>query len=724
MTRQAGDSLSDGQVASADSEQHSIADGDFLSEPKGTGFDDAPTDPELTLEMAYNWLKRVRPAAVIAILREPEAAYVSARIFQGFRINAQSYSNPIVRSRLARQLLIDDILRERINALVIQAEECDPEPHSAGLASPPIASSKSDDSIAEGLLSPYSVYSPRQDRTLMKNVHDRQAAGDPRCSPRPTPLPPSETEEEASDSVPEGLDGDSSNLFTTGPEAVDERLSRQERKRLRQEAKAQMEHLREATRATERRLSKTEDALQSVTKERDELRRTSEQAALRVARFERRNIRLTSERDALLKALTEQTGEHKIDRSRAGHLAGDVATDQDTDMDAPQIRVSREREGFPSRVTMASGGLPAHGSGANQTIRTASPFEEAAFRLLGRGSSDTALAIAEDVLRIEPKNVTALEIAVECHRQQGNRTAALTAARDLTLAALEQSDLRRATEALAGMLSVDPDSTLVPTATRPYIATLKGSAAEIGRIAPLFARLRGANPGVHRRLTQLINEHLPPNLAAAILASDTPLGIGDPLPLNVSPPITAIALIAAIDAGSAQTVDAVRDALAALRQKGGLAYQQTLSAISQAADGDESYLRPVQRGTRGPVLVDASNVAWYDDARGISDRPRLAPLLLVRTTLRTRGYFPIYLLGDAPLPHTIDDRERLRRMLQRDEITVVSPGTDADEVLLREARRLGAPIVTNDYMADWDPGGEVEKIRYTIPSSGPAYLLS
>jgi hypothetical protein len=54
----------------------------------------------------------------------------------------------------------------------------------------------------------------------------------------------------------------------------------------------------------------------------------------------------------------------------------------------------------------------------------------------------------------------------------------------------------------------------------------------------------------------------------------------------------------------------------------------------------------------------------------------------------------------------------------------VDSGVDADEVLLREAKRFSAPLVTNDYMTDWDPGNEVPKIRFTLSLTGEAYLMS
>ena len=63
-------------------------------------------------------------------------------------------------------------------------------------------------------------------------------------------------------------------------------------------------------------------------------------------------------------------------------------------------------------------------------------------------------------------------------------------------------------------------------------------------------------------------------------------------------------------------------------------------------------------------------------------------------------------------------------MQGRGELLLVDAGTVADEVLLRTAKHLGAPLVTNDKMEDWDPKGEVTKVRFTISLSGETHLLT
>ena len=48
----------------------------------------------ILLETALSWLASVRPAALLALLRDPDFAFVSMTAFAGFRVNATGYANP------------------------------------------------------------------------------------------------------------------------------------------------------------------------------------------------------------------------------------------------------------------------------------------------------------------------------------------------------------------------------------------------------------------------------------------------------------------------------------------------------------------------------------------------------------------------------------------------------------------------------------------------------
>ena len=63
------------------------------------------------------WLARVKPSAVLAVLRDPDFAPASVRAFLGFRVNAQGFNSPLVRQRLASEAARDSKLAERLQAL-------------------------------------------------------------------------------------------------------------------------------------------------------------------------------------------------------------------------------------------------------------------------------------------------------------------------------------------------------------------------------------------------------------------------------------------------------------------------------------------------------------------------------------------------------------------------------------------------------------------------------
>ena len=108
----------------------------------------------------------------------------------------------------------------------------------------------------------------------------------------------------------------------------------------------------------------------------------------------------------------------------------------------------------------------------------------------------------------------------------------------------------------------------------------------------------------------------------------------------------------------------------------------------------DAYYARVLTSSTTRVLVDASNVA-----RSIPNRfgkGQLVHLLHLREELRRRNVWPLVFIADANLPYQIDEPAKLREMGRSGEIVFVDKGTEADEVLAREARKTGAYVVTND----------------------------
>lgn len=128
----------------------------------------------------------------------------------------------------------------------------------------------------------------------------------------------------------------------------------------------------------------------------------------------------------------------------------------------------------------------------------------------------------------------------------------------------------------------------------------------------------------------------------------------------------------------------------------------------------DSDCRAALTATDGPVVVDGSNVAWHDSA----EKPTLSSIVRMQRDLWREGFFPVYIYVDASLPYQIDDEPALRALIDSGIVFPVDSGTAADEAIIRHARSLGCPVLTNDRMMEWDPTDEVQKLRFNIDSFG------
>jgi len=98
---------------------------------------------------------------------------------------------------------------------------------------------------------------------------------------------------------------------------------------------------------------------------------------------------------------------------------------------------------------------------------------------------------------------------------------------------------------------------------------------------------------------------------------------------------------------------------------------------------------PTQR-----ALVDASNVVR--STKNKRGKGELRNLLGMKKELRRLGFFPIEFIADASLRYNVDDINAYNEMINRGEVEAVTPGTEADEILVRKARSGGGYVVTND----------------------------
>ena len=556
-----------------------------------------PLDP-MTVQ---GWLGRTKPAAVLALLKDPDYGFAVSRVFLGFRPDAKGFANPLVRTRLAQAAVKDSKLADKL------LELAETEPKSVGPA--------------------------------------------PKASSTPSRSAPNK------------------------PDAVERiRSERDQRRRERDEA-------RQSFAASEVERDAARRAQQSAEAEREEATRFAKKQADRIARLERQVAHLRETETRLVRALNED-------------------------------KVSPP----PSSPARSAGRV------SIEAARPVSPWLTAVRHLLDKSKFDQAQALAEDVLKTDAEDSEALDIAARALEGKKDTRAAAPFVRRLLAAQIGRSDMTEAAETLLRLLRLLPRTEESEAEARQYLAALFPSdtaAVEAGR--RLLTRLRGFDPAAHSWLTGLIAART--SLAPILMPPPGALGVDDPLPLRLQTVVTVRQLIEAIDRG-APLVDSLRAAIAALETSDPEAHARLWTALEQAASDEPARLAPLRRKPRGPIVVDGSNVAWFDQESLVQGKPRLRHLLAMRRVLWARGFFPVVLYADANLPYFVDEPAALRTMRDRRELTLVDAGTVADEVLLRQAKLLGAPLVTNDKMEDWDPEREVPKVRYAISMNGEAHLLT
>lgn len=112
-------------------------------------------------------------------------------------------------------------------------------------------------------------------------------------------------------------------------------------------------------------------------------------------------------------------------------------------------------------------------------------------------------------------------------------------------------------------------------------------------------------------------------------------------------------------------------------------------------------IRRTARPAGRRVIIDGSNVMFWNGGT-----PALETVDAVVRDLAGRGFLP-GVIFDANAGYKIanryqDDAELAQRLgLPADRVLVVPRGTPADVIILKTARALKAPVVTNDRFRDW-----------------------
>lgn len=550
----------------------------------------------VTVKEAYTLLATARPAAILALLKQPDFAMIAGIAFIGFRVDPQALANPLVRRRLAEEAARNPEFAERLKEIAAEARN-----GSAPVSKPA-----------------------------------RAPAPAPKAAPAPEP---------------------------------DFEKYRAERDRLRAERDQALADKRTA----EREYGDARSAQVAAQAARASAEQEAERLRQRLERLERRFRRLESEAAALRRATVRPS-------IPEGARAEQAARDE------PVRDAARESE---------------------------RRFAGAVRRLLDHEKWAIAAQIASDVLRTAPDDAEALAIRARALVGQRNVKDALVDLRRLVPAQIGEGDIAHAADSLGQLLTLAPRPASEGKLIRDVYSALATKPAEIDLVRESFQRLRVGEPPVYR----LLADYAPAGLSDRLFGEDQgrELAAGDPLPLAPGPlhgiTVSARRLIAAIDANDTDLVTAARAAAEPLSED---AQAQVRNGL-QAAGGDPSYalllFRPKLAGT---AIVDASNVAWHGQEMIVGGRPRLSHILAIRRALHERGFFPVLLIADANLPYVADDPAKIRQMARDGDLALAPGGSDADEHILREARRLSAPVITNDYMADWDPEQNVGKVQYDI----------
>lgn len=557
----------------------------------------------LDLAVVQAWINRIKPSAIVALLKDPEYAFAVSRVFLGFRPDTKGYSNPLVRTRLAQAAAKDPKLAEKLEELA----------QSEPVTVPPAAKSPTEKAP--------SIEPTRPDLTAALRA--------------------------------------------------ERDVSRKERNAARQ-ALTQSQSERDAARKD----------LHSVEAERDEAVRAAKKQIERVSRLERQVARLQQAETRLLKVLNE------------------------------------DKVSFLPSARARSAGMP-----KPSREQEASPWLIAVRHLLDKSKFELALALAEDVLKSSAEESDALQIASMASEGKKDARSAIFYAQRLLSVQIVHTELSQASETLLRLLRLRQSPEESEADTRQFLAAISPSDTRvIESVQLMLSRLRGTHPAAHHWLTEWIATDT--LLGPVLMPPPGALNADDTLPIKLAlgQTVTARQAIEAVDRGT-PLVDAVRKALTALSGDTETS-TRVWSALEQAASEDLTRLVPLRREPRGPIVIDGSNVAWFDQESLVHGKPRLKHLRAMRRALWARGFFPVVLYADANLPYFIDEAPALRAMRDRREVILVDAGTVADEVLLRMAKHLSAPLVTNDKMEDWDPDGEVPKVRYTISLGGEAHLLT
>ena len=401
-------------------------------------------------------------------------------------------------------------------------------------------------------------------------------------------------------------------------------------------------------------------------------------------------------------------------------------------------RSKRERELYLNSASTDANGKSTRSEPREKPVSTPSlkekyvpavqnSWSEAARRIERRGDQEAAFLFAAEVLSISPEDVEAAKIAIDCLLSTGQQNLAVPRLQQLCNVLSGKDNFLEYCRAIVSLVQYASKESQYAAhvkawaKVKPFVST-----AEANEIRGLFSRLAAIRSERAARLIDILQNTPGGSLFRLITEARSNLSVTSALPDGHAYGLTtesARSVIEGIIAGDIDRTAKVVKYISHLKDQNTTTFASVEKVLKEAATDYEEIANAVLKPNKGPIVLDVSNVAWFDQENVVKGSPKLKSVRSVLKSLRELNYFPIIGIADAPLPHTIDKATELQNMLKSGEVILADKGTDADEVICRTAKRLHAPIVTNDYMDDWDSANEIAKFGFTISPSGRANLI-
>jgi hypothetical protein len=333
--------------------------------------------------------------------------------------------------------------------------------------------------------------------------------------------------------------------------------------------------------------------------------------------------------------------------------------------------------------------------------------------MLKNGSFEAAQVFCETVRESEPESLY-VHLALEhVYAKTGVHAKQLEECLWIAGRLLQRGQAARACAFACRALEVKPSHAEARSQLKQALEKISLSdESAVPAVRGLINRLKSANPGAYRAASEIIKDMGRQYWRAfeeqpGVLHVDKILDLSDG---RRSIQLSIRRITEAVDANDVDVVGFVRAALKTLKATKPSLHGTIMKSLEAC---DSSCVAAIARGTE-PVVVDGSNVAWHE----VTDKPRLQNILDLRNELRSEGYFPVYIYVDAALQYQVDQKSVLQQLIDAGAVITADSHTDADETITEKARALSCAVVTNDRMMDWDPEGEIPKLRFAIDRFG------